>query len=163
MTDSIRRDWRPHEHVTTDGHVVRREVVDNTRDINVYRDGHAPGAGPPAHAPEFDQLSRELAQATGPSEGITDPMERAKSRLLNIERIRRLFLPQAGAEAFALEGHLRADRPAPAEPTITDEERMKRALDHSVAVTSSRSECRSMASRHAGRAPARASARAAGP
>jgi hypothetical protein len=75
-------------------------------------------------------MSREVALATGPSEGIEDPYERAMSRLMNIEGMRRILLSSGSAEALGMEGELRADRALPAEPTITDEERVKRALNH---------------------------------
>lgn len=130
-SDPIRRSAEAHVRTSTDGHLVRRELVDNRRQIETLRDGFAPT--PPistAQAPEFDALSRDLARAVGPSEGTTDPMERAMSVLFNIQTMRHAFLPEAGKEAVSIEAELRADR-QPVQPNLTDEERLQqRALNH---------------------------------
>lgn len=131
MSNEVRRSTEPHVRTSTDGHLIRREVVDNRRQIETLRDGFAPT--PPlstVHAPEFDAISRDLARGVGPCVGLTDPLERANSVLLNIETMRRALLGEAGAEALAIEAELRAERPEPTEAPATDVARMARARNH---------------------------------
>ncbi len=80
----------------------------SVRTASHYR-GTAIVRGCPAHAPTIRRMRRELYEAVGPDEGITDPIKRAMSKLANAEALISEMFAGCAAEAREIEAAIRME------------------------------------------------------